>query len=68
MKLAFISDIHGNQDALKSVLEHISANNVDKVVCLGDVVGYGPEAKECIDLLIENGITSVIGNHEEYIM
>lgn len=65
---AIISDIHGNYEALKQVLRYllhsinISSNDI---ICLGDVVGYGAEAEECISLLQNLNIKTVKGNHEE---
>jgi predicted phosphodiesterase len=49
MNIAVISDIHGNIFALKAVLEDIKNRNVDTIICLGDLVGYGPFPNEVID-------------------
>ncbi len=65
MTLAIISDIHANLEALTRALQLIKGRRVDRIVCLGDVVGYGPNPNECIDLLVEEGIPSVLGNHDE---
>jgi predicted phosphodiesterase len=62
--LALISDIHGNLPAFQAVLERIDQEGVDAILCLGDTVGYGPNPSECIDLMIERGIPSVLGNHD----
>ncbi|MHC4872439.1 MAG: metallophosphoesterase family protein [Planctomycetota bacterium] len=65
MKVALISDIHGNYDALKSVFAHIdSLEGIEGVYCLGDVVGYGPEPEECIDLVEERCELTLLGNHD----
>lgn len=48
---AIISDVHGNLEALKAVLEKIASLGIDQIVCLGDIVGYGPNPVECIHLL-----------------
>jgi len=48
MRLAIFSDIHGNWDALKTVLADMDRNRIDSRFCLGDCVGYGPEPKEVI--------------------
>jgi predicted phosphodiesterase len=64
MRLAIISDIHGNWDALQAVLENLDAANVDETVCLGDNIGYGPEPNEVIETLQQRNIPSVLGNHE----
>jgi predicted phosphodiesterase len=61
---AIISDIHSNYAALKAVLEDIDQKNIKEVFCLGDIVGYGPEPRECIDLIIERKIVSIMGNHD----
>ena len=60
---AIISDIHGNLEALTSVLDDISKSNVDEIFCLGDVVGYGPNPRECIDLCRDFAMT-LLGNHD----
>lgn len=64
MKIAIISDIHGNATALKAVIDDINSFTVDLVISLGDNIGYGPEPEEVINLLREKNIPSVIGNHE----
>jgi len=61
---AIISDIHGNQEALEAVLRAISAEGVDEVWCLGDVVGYGPNPRECVDLVMRNCSLCLMGNHD----
>jgi diadenosine tetraphosphatase ApaH/serine/threonine PP2A family protein phosphatase len=64
MKRAFISDIHGNQEALLAVLDDIDARGIEDVVCLGDIVGYGPEPQECIALVREKCRITTMGNHD----
>ena len=64
MKLALISDIHGNMEALNEVLIDIDKHPVDSVICLGDMVGYGPEPEEVIQAIIEREIPTIMGNHE----
>ena len=61
---ALISDIHSNLAALTAVLEDIARHDVKEIFCLGDIVGYGPEPKECLDLIIERGVISIMGNHD----
>lgn len=51
MKIAFISDIHGNAVALESVLEDIDKKNVDRIIVLGDICFRGPEPKRSLDLV-----------------
>jgi predicted phosphodiesterase len=62
--LAIISDIHSNTEALKAVLADVAARNVDQIVCLGDVIGYGPEPKECMDLVMQHASVTLMGNHD----
>jgi predicted phosphodiesterase len=64
MKLAIISDIHGNMEALNEVLIDIDKRHVDAMICLGDMVGYGPEPEEVIRTIIEREIPTIMGNHE----
>jgi predicted phosphodiesterase len=64
MKVAVISDIHGNLEAFKEVLADMDRAHVEDVVCLGDNVGYGPEPEEVVRLIRQRGISSVMGNHE----
>jgi putative phosphoesterase len=66
MRLAVISDVHGNAVALDAVLEDMP--RVDGVLCAGDVVGYGPWPGECVDLVRREGATTVMGNHDRAIV
>jgi predicted phosphodiesterase len=59
-----MSDIHGNIEALSSVLKDIEFSGVDKVVCTGDLVGYGPYPNEVVNTFIEQKIPSTLGNHD----
>ena len=61
---AVISDIHSNLEALIVVLEDIENRGIKKIYCLGDVVGYAANPKECLDLVIEKTECSVLGNHD----
>jgi len=61
---AIISDIHSNLTALTAVLDDIERRGVKEVFCLGDIVGYGPEPRECLDLIVERHIASIMGNHD----
>jgi putative phosphoesterase len=60
MRLLVISDIHGNKEALDAVM----AVPHDDVICLGDLVDYGPSPGECIDLLIWQHVPTIMGNHD----
>ena len=64
MKTAVISDIHGNYDAFRKVIEDIDEVGVDRVLSLGDNIGYGPEPDRVVQDIISRGIPSVLGNHE----
>lgn len=66
--LAIISDIHGNTEALRAVLADIASASVERIVCLGDVVGYGPEPKQCVDLVAEHVSVTLMGNHDYAVM
>jgi predicted phosphodiesterase len=63
--LAIISDIHSNTEALTAVLEDIDRRGgVREIICLGDVVGYGPEPKQCLDLVMARASVTLMGNHD----
>mgnify|MGYP001819872246 FL=1 len=64
MKIAIISDIHGNLEALKAVLSDLETFRPDRIVCLGDLIGYGPDPEAVINTIVDLGITCVLGNHE----
>ena len=66
MRIAIFSDIHGNREALTAIIEDIRNENIDEIICLGDTIGIGPNPKECMDLIINNNIKMVLGNHELY--
>lgn len=66
MKFAIIADIHGNWEAFQVVLEDIKAQKCTHYACLGDVVGYNANPKECLDLVRKMNIPCVKGNHDEY--
>jgi predicted phosphodiesterase len=65
MRLAVFADIHGNLEALQAVVEDFREQRIDRHVCLGDLVGYGANPNECIDLLrsLPNTIV-ILGNHD----
>jgi len=63
-RIAVMSDIHGNLEAFHSVLADIDAQQLERIVNLGDIVGYGPEPEACVQLLRQRGIATVLGNHE----
>ena len=64
MLYGICSDIHSNATAFKAVLESMRDNGVERKVCLGDIVGYGVDTDECVDLVRENMDFCLIGNHD----
>ncbi len=66
MKFAVLSDIHSNLESLQVVLAHAKAQKCTHYVCLGDIVGYGPNPKECLDIVRGLNCPIVMGNHDEY--
>lgn len=66
MKYAIIADIHANLEALQVVLEDIKNQKCTHYACLGDVVGYNANPKECLDIVRSMGMPCVKGNHDEY--
>lgn len=65
MRYAIIADIHANLEALQVVLEDAKKQNVTHYACLGDVVGYNANPKECLDIVRGMGMPCVKGNHDE---
>lgn len=61
---AVISDIHANATALRCVLKDIDSRGIKRVVCLGDVMGYGPDPAECWRLVKERASVIIMGNHD----
>jgi predicted phosphodiesterase len=61
---AIISDVHGNLEALQAVLKDIESQGVSEIYCLGDVVGYGPNPRECVDLVMSCKLV-LLGNHDQ---
>jgi predicted phosphodiesterase len=64
VRLALISDVHANLEALEATLADIAAQAVDRMVCLGDIVGYNSKPAECVALIRDSNIFSVAGNHD----
>ncbi len=62
MKVALVSDLHGNRVALEAVLDDLP--DVNAMVCAGDVVGYNPWPADCIAFLLDNDVPTVQGNHD----
>ena len=68
MKIALISDIHGNHIALEKVLNEIKASRVDHIICLGDVATLGPEPGSVIQQLSDCDCRFIMGNHDEFMI
>lgn len=68
MKIALISDIHANFPALEAVLAAIDQMDCVKILCGGDIVGYGPHPRECLAAIRERGISCVRGNHDDMML
>ena len=66
MKIAIISDLHGNLEALKRTLEYIKKRNVDKIICLGDIIAKGVHPKECIDIIRKECEIVIQGNCDKH--
>jgi len=61
---AIISDVHANLEALQAVIAHIRSGQATKIICLGDLVGYGANPAECVDMVMENCEVCLLGNHD----
>jgi predicted phosphodiesterase len=64
MRIAIVSDIHGNMEAFLNVLSDIDRSDVDTIISLGDTIGYGPEPDNVLNQIQKLGIISIMGNHE----
>ncbi len=64
MKIAVLSDIHGNLEALDAVCKDLQQTDAGRVICLGDLVGYGPDPEEVVSRIRKLGFESILGNHE----
>ena len=64
MRTAIISDIHANLEALQAVREALEEINHDRIICLGDVVGYGANPEECVEIVMGEGWPAIMGNHD----
>ncbi len=64
MKYGIFSDIHGNLEALQRVMDSMERYGVERKVCLGDIVGYGPFPNECVEMVAEVSDIIILGNHD----
>jgi predicted phosphodiesterase len=67
MRIVFISDLHSNIYAVEALDKELKSKSYDYIYCLGDIVGYGANPKEVVDLVIENVDFSLRGNHDTLI-
>mgnify|MGYP001078526010 CR=1 FL=1 len=67
-RIALIADIHANLEAFQAVLSDIAEDRVDRILCLGDIVGYGPDPAACVDLAFTACDRIVLGNHDEAVV
>ena len=65
MRIAILSDIHGNLPALEAVMADLRTQGVDAIYCLGDLVGYGASPNEVIDVIRDAAIPTVVGNYDD---
>ena len=63
-RYGILGDIHGNREALEAALACLDAHDVDRIVCVGDLVGYNADPDECVELLRERNVMSIAGNHD----
>ncbi len=68
MRLAILSDIHGNLEALTAVERLLPSLNIDEIICLGDIIGYGADPNPCIEYIRANAKIVVRGNHDAAIV
>jgi putative phosphoesterase len=68
MRIALVSDLHGNALALREALSRIAREGADRVICLGDVATLGPEPEQVLELLHECGAVCILGNHDEFLL
>ena len=68
MKIALISDIHGNAISLQAAVSDIDQHNVDRIICLGDIAATGPQPRQCVEILQEHRIPVVLGNADAWMI
>lgn len=68
MAIALVSDLHANIEALEAVMADIDAQGITKIYCLGDIIDYGPNPREVLDIALARFEVTILGNHEEALM
>jgi predicted phosphodiesterase len=64
MRVAIVSDVHGNRHAFEAVLDAVEAAGAEELWCLGDLVGYGAEHDACVELARRHAAVCLVGNHD----
>jgi predicted phosphodiesterase len=67
LTVAIVADIHANLEALGTVFDFLGSKGIRRIVCLGDIIGYGPNPRECLEMLFCSEV-AIMGNHEEAVM
>ena len=67
IKYGIFGDVHGNLEALEAVLTDMEEQGVTHPLCLGDLVGYGPNPAECVEVVRALGCPTVRGNHDDLV-
>ena len=67
MTVAIVADIHANIEAMSAVMDDLAHRGISRIICLGDIIGYGPNPRECLKLLFQSEV-AIMGNHEEAVM
>ena len=68
MRVAVFADVHGNYEALDAVLKAVTYDSPDLAICLGDMVGYGPDPARCVERIRAEGILCLAGNHDHGVL
>jgi predicted phosphodiesterase len=68
MRVALVSDLHGNALAVEEVLSRIRGRGVDQIICLGDVATLGPEPERVLELMHDSNAICILGNHDEFML
>lgn len=68
IRVALVSDLHGNALAFEQVLSRIANQGVDQIICLGDVATLGPEPERVLELVHASGAVCILGNHDEFML
>ncbi|MDQ7779530.1 MAG: metallophosphoesterase family protein [Planctomycetota bacterium] len=67
VRYAIVADIHSNVDALSAVMDSIAKDHVDRILCLGDIIGYNAAPAECLKMAMDHSVVCISGNHERFL-